>query len=115
MCVFMSSISFIQPIEARIEPSWPRFLYDTLFAITGSLLITGIIVLSHLYPRIPNISILYLLIVLGLASTRGRYAAIMASIVAFLSFDFFLVPPLYVFTIANPDEWVALFAFLATA
>jgi two-component system, OmpR family, sensor histidine kinase KdpD len=111
----MSSITSLQPIEARVASSWQRYLYDSLLAIAGSLLITGLIALLHLYPLIPNISILYLLIILGLASTRGRYAAIIASIAAFLSFDFFLVPPLYVFTIAHAEEWVALFVFLVTA
>jgi len=77
--------------------------------------ITGIIYLFELYPRIPNISIVYLLVVLALASTRGRYASILASLVAFLSFDFFLVPPLYVFTINRVEEWIALFVFLVTA
>src|SRR5206468_8167466 len=32
-----------------------------------------------------------------------------------LSFDFFLVPPLYVFTINRIEEWIALFVFLVTA
>src|SRR5260370_16280448 len=35
--------------------------------------------------------------------------------VAFLAFDFFLVPPLYVFTINRIEEWIALFVFLVTA
>jgi two-component system sensor histidine kinase KdpD len=35
--------------------------------------------------------------------------------VAFLSFDFFLVQPFYTFTIARPEEWLALFIFLCTA
>jgi K+-sensing histidine kinase KdpD len=111
----MSATTFIQPIEARVASSWQRYLYDSFLAIAGSLLITGFISLLHLYPLIPNISILYLLIILGLASSRGRYAAILASVSAFFSFDFFLVPPLYVFTIARAEEWVALFVFLVTA
>ena len=111
----MSTTTALQPIEARVASSWQKYLYDSLLATAGSLLITGIFALLHLYPLIPNISILYLLIILGLASTRGRYAAILASIVAFLSFDFFLIPPLYVFTIAHAEEWVALFVFLVTA
>ncbi len=111
----MSSITSILPIEARVTSSWQRYLYDSLLATAGSLLITGLIAILHLYPLIPNISILYLLAILWLASTRGRYAAILASAVAFLSFDFFLVPPLYVFTIARAEEWVALFVFLVTA
>ncbi|MBV9710242.1 MAG: DUF4118 domain-containing protein, partial [Ktedonobacteraceae bacterium] len=111
----MSAMTSIQPLEARVVPSWQRYLYDSLLATVGSLLITGFIALLHLYPLIPNISILYLLVILGLASSRGRYSAILASVVAFLSFDFFLVPPLYVFTIARAEEWVALFVFLVTA
>ena len=57
------------------------------------MIVTGIIYAFHLYPTIPNISIVYLLVILVLASTRGRYAAILAAVIAFLSFDFFLVPP----------------------
>ena len=33
----------------------------------------------------------------------------------YLSFDFFLVPPLYTFVISRWEEWIALFVFLATA
>ena len=58
---------------------------------------------------------MYLLVVISLASTRGRYASILACLVAFLAFDFFLVPPLYVFTINRVEEWIALFVFLVTA
>lgn len=50
-----------------------------------------------------------------LASTRGLYAAILAALIAFSSFDFFLVPPLYTFTIGRTEEWLALFVFLTTA
>ncbi len=94
---------------------WKRYGGDSLLAIVGALLVTGIIFLFRLYPRIPNISVAYLLIVLALASTRGMFAAVVASVMAFLSFDFFLVPPLYTFTIGKIDEWLALFIFLATA
>ena len=39
----------------------------------------------------------------------------MSSIVAMLCFNFFFLPPVGTFTIADPQNWVALFAFLATA
>jgi two-component system sensor histidine kinase KdpD len=111
----MYTVEHILPIERSQSFPWLRYLLDSLLACCSSLLITGIIYVFHLYPRIPNISIIYLLIVLALASTRGRYASIIASLVAFLSFDYFLVPPLYVFTINRVEEWIALFVFLATA
>ncbi len=111
----MSQIEHLPSLVTREEPNWRRYLGNSILAAGGALLLTGVIYVFHLYPRIPNISLLYLLIVLALASTRGLYAAILASVVAFLSFDFFLVPPLYTFTIAKIDEWLALFVFLATA
>ena len=76
---------------------------------------TGIIFVFQLYPRIPNISLVYLLVVLTLASTRGLYAAVFSSVVAFFSFDFFLVQPLFTFSIERVEEWLALFVFLVTA
>lgn len=108
-------MNYFLSLKAREEPRWKHYSIDTLLAAVAALLATAIIYIFQLYPRIPNISLLYLLVVLGLGSTRGRYAAIVASLVAFFSFDFFLVPPLYKFTINKFDEWLALFVFLATA
>jgi K+-sensing histidine kinase KdpD len=111
----MITFEHILPVELNRGFSWPRFVLDSLLAFAGAMAITMFIFVFQLYPRIPNISIIYLLVVLALASTRGRYASILASIVAFLAFDFFLVPPLYVFTINRVEEWIALFVFLVTA
>ncbi len=94
---------------------WRRYLVDSVLGVVATFLVTGILYYFQLYPRIPNISLLYLLVILTLASTRGLYAAILASIIAFLSFDYFLVPPYYTFTISKFDEWLALFVFLVTA
>src|SRR5581483_6492933 len=103
------------PMEMQAVSFWQRYLLDSVLAVVGALSITAIISALGLYPRIPNISIVYLLVVLALASTRGRYAAIMASVVAFLAFDYFLVPPLYVLTMYRPEEWIALLIFLMSA
>jgi len=111
----MSAVEHILPIGQGKARSWQQYLLDSVLAFVGTMLVTGFIAAFQLYPRIPNISIAYLLVVLALASTRGRYASILASLVAFLSFDFFLVPPLYVFTINRIEEWIALFVFLVTA
>jgi two-component system, OmpR family, sensor histidine kinase KdpD len=111
----MSTVEHLLPIGKRRTRSWEQYLVDGVLAVVGTMLVTGIIAVFGLYPRIPNISIVYLLVVLALASIRGRFASILASVVAFLSFDFFLVPPLYVFTINRIEEWIALFVFLVTA
>src|SRR5260221_2472659 len=111
----MSTVEDVSPLEGRKTHPWYHYLIDSILACMGALLVTAAIFTFHLYPRIPNISIVYLLVVIGLASTRGRYAAILASLVAFFSFDFFIVPPLYTFVIYRVEEWIALFVFLIDA
>src|SRR6266536_4569338 len=111
----MKQKDHIQPLYMSEVKLWRRYLIDSVLAVVGTFLVTAILYFFQLYPRIPNISLLYLLVILTLASTRGLYAAILASIIAFLSFDFFLVPPFYTFTIAKFDEWLSLFVFLVTA
>jgi K+-sensing histidine kinase KdpD len=111
----MRTIEQIPQLPVRTKKNWRQYLIDSVMAVGGALVLTGIIYAFHLYPTIPNISIVYLLVILVLASTRGRYAAILAAVVAFLSFDFFLVPPFYTFVITRWEEWIALFVFLVTA
>jgi len=111
----MNAIEQIPQLPVPEVKHWQRYLIDSLMAVGGVVVVTGIIYAYHLYPTIPNISIVYLLLILLLATTRGRYAAIVAAVVAFLAFDFFLVPPLYTFVISRWEEWIALFVFLVTA
>ena len=99
----MEQNDHIQPLYVKEALPWRRYLIESVLAIVGTSLVTVILYIFELYPRIPNISLLYLLVILTLASTRGLYAAILASIVAFLSFDYFLVPPYYTFTITKID------------
>jgi signal transduction histidine kinase len=99
----------------RQNPRWRRYGIDSLLAVGGVALVTGVILLAHLYPRIPTISFAYLLAVLALASARGLYAAILASLLAFFAFLYFLVPPLFTFIIPSVEDWLTLFVFLVTA
>jgi two-component system sensor histidine kinase KdpD len=57
----------------------------------------------------------YLLVVLLVASAWGFVEAFIVSIAATLAFNFFFLPPVGTLTIADPQNWVALFSFLATA
>jgi K+-sensing histidine kinase KdpD len=111
----MREIEQIPQLPAPVEKQWQDYLLDSLLVVVGVAVVTVIIYAYHLYPTIPNISLVYLLLILLLASTRGRYAAIVAAIISALAFDFFLVPPLFTFVIARWEEWIALFVFLVTA
>lgn len=111
----MSSIDSSPPSERTAVFSWQRSVFDSLLAFISIMAMTGLLFALQLYPRIPNISIAYLLVVLPLATSRGRYCATFAAFVAFFAFDYFLVPPIYQFTVAQPEEWIALFVFLLSA
>jgi len=111
----MRTIEHVLPIKRHQIDRVLRYLLDTLLACVGSLLVTAVIVVFHLYPAIPNISIVYVLVVLALAIVRGRYAAILSAVVAFLSLAYFIVPPLYTFAVYRLEEWIMLFIFLIIA
>jgi two-component system, OmpR family, sensor histidine kinase KdpD len=57
----------------------------------------------------------YLLLVLVIATIWGFFEASLASIAATLTFNRFFFPPIGAFTITDPQNWVALFTFLATS
>lgn len=57
----------------------------------------------------------YLLLVLALAASWGLTEAIVASVAAMLCYNYFFLPPVGRFTIADPENWIALAAFLVTA
>ena len=57
----------------------------------------------------------YLVAILLIATAGGLVESTIASIAAMLCFNYFFLPPVGTFTIADPQNWVALFAFLATS
>ena len=57
----------------------------------------------------------FLIAVLVIASTWGIREAIVASVSGMLCFNFFFFPPFGTLTIADPQNWVALFTFLVVA
>jgi len=65
--------------------------------------------------QVANISMLYLVAVLVVAVAFGRAAAIVASILAFVTFDWFFVPPTHQLVVADAEELFSLALFLITA
>ena len=58
---------------------------------------------------------LFLVAILLIATKGGLVESTIASVAAMLCFNFFFLPPIGTLTIADPQNWVALFAFLATS
>jgi PAS domain S-box-containing protein len=62
-----------------------------------------------------TVALAFLLVVLFVATGWGSWPAFLASLLGVLCFNFFFLPPLYTFTIADPQNWIALAAFFITA
>ena len=62
-----------------------------------------------------TISLSYLLVVLFVASLGDTVSAGVTSVAAMLCFNYFFLPPVGNFTIADPHNWIALIAFLVVS
>jgi two-component system sensor histidine kinase KdpD len=91
-----------------------RLALRLLLSLAGVAIVTytAYSIIPH---NLTTVGFAYLLLVLVIASTWGLVEATLASLAATLAFNFFFLPPIGKFTIADPQNWVALFSFLATA
>ena len=62
-----------------------------------------------------TVALSYVVVILLIATAWGITEATVASLAATLCFNLFFLPPVGTLTIADPQNWVALGAFLATA
>src|SRR5438874_7381348 len=82
------------------------------FGILGIAFITSVF---RWWPHLSNattVALGYLVVVLLVAATSRLWVAVTTSVVAMLAFNFFFLPPIGGFTIADPQNWIALFTFL---
>ena len=62
-----------------------------------------------------TVALSYLLAILVVAGSWGIVEATVAALSAVFCFNFFFLPPVGTLTIADPQNWVALVAFMVTA
>jgi two-component system sensor histidine kinase KdpD len=67
----------------------------------------------HVNPTTVGFSLL--LVILLISTAWGLRYAIFTAFLATVAYNYFFLPPLFRFTIADPQNWIALFAFLVTA
>jgi two-component system, OmpR family, sensor histidine kinase KdpD len=75
----------------------------------------GVGLVLHQKLGIGSIALTFLTAVLVSAVAYGLWPALFACFVSVLAYNFFFLPPLYTFTIADPENVVALFFFAITA
>ena len=69
--------------------------------------------LLHTNPA--TVGFTFLVAVLIVSASWGLRHAILLSVAATLAYNFFFLPPVGTFTIADPQNWVVLLTFLVTA
>jgi two-component system, OmpR family, sensor histidine kinase KdpD len=85
--------------------------YAVVLAAIG--VITAVDFRLHVNPT--TVALMFLVAVLLVSAYWGLRYAVVLALVATAAFNYFFLPPIKTFTIADPQNWVALFAFLVTA
>jgi two-component system sensor histidine kinase KdpD len=102
----------------RLQPArwrWPkpdRFAREAGAAILAVAAAVGLSAALSVGVRLPNLSMIFLLAVLFCAARFGLWSAIGASFLSFLAYNYFFIEPLYTFSVAEPQELLALVIFL---
>lgn len=84
-------------------------------AATAVLAVVVFIYFRWLHVNPTTVGFSLLLIILLISAAWGLRYAIFTAILATVAYNYFFLPPLLKFTIADPQNWVALLAFLVTA
>jgi len=96
-----------------VKTGWQTQAVRFAVVLAAVALVTTAAFKSHVNQT--TVALMFLVMVLLTSAYWGlRYALVMA-VVATAAFNFFFLPPMGTFTIADPQNWVALFAFLVTA
>lgn len=77
-------------------------------------MVTALLWTFHVYLDKAHMALGYLLVVLAGSAREGRVVGLVLSVICFLAFNFFLLPPFYTLDVHEPLDWWVLIAFLTT-
>ena len=106
------------PVATMPRPTFVRSARGVLTHALGNLAAIAAVVEGLRALNVENpttAALLLLLVVLGAATISGIWIATAISVVAMLALNYFFLPPVGTFTIADPQNWVALVVFLVVA
>jgi K+-sensing histidine kinase KdpD len=89
--------------------------YGYLVAVIGVTVVTAALKLFGEHINSTTVALGLLLVVLLVATLWGSRPAVLASLLGVVCFNLFYLPPVGRLIIDDPDNWIALFAFLITA
>ncbi len=97
------------PVSKSAQAVWRFAAVAAIDALIVWIFYRGI----HVNPT--TVGFTFLLAILAVAASWGLHYAVVMAVVATLAYNYFFLPPVLRFTIADPQNWVALVAFLITA
>jgi len=100
--------------RARVRGRWGSptgYLVSTL-VVAG---FTAIAVAVHAFGGLANVALVYLIPVLASASLYGMRTGVFTGIVSALAYNFFFLPPIYTFTIQDPENVLTVAVFIVVA
>jgi len=109
-CVSIVENSYNAAVQKPLNKIALRFVAS--FAVVGVIVATYVLLL-HVNPT--TVALTLLLAVLLVSATWGLRYAIAVAVAATAAFNYFFLPPIGSFTIADPQNWVALGSFLLTS
>ena len=97
-------------MTSRITSAFARHGY--LLAVLAIALSTALFLPGRSTFAKEQWALLYLLVILLIASAAGIGPAVLAAVLAFFTWNFFFLPPYHTLEIRDPKDWLSLVAFL---
>lgn len=111
----MSNLTDFSLANRQTDSQHLHWLPVRIAVALGSVAALTAVFVRVIHVNATTVGFFYLIDVLVVATAWGFWEAAIASVVAMLCFNFYFLPPIGTFTVADPQNWVALFTFLATS
>jgi len=97
-----------------VKKNLPATLARYAAALAAVLVITFFYRHTHRF-NATTVALTYLLAILGVSALWGLAVSVFMSLAATLAYNYFFLPPIGTFIVADPQNWAALITFLATS
>jgi two-component system, OmpR family, sensor histidine kinase KdpD len=105
----------MRPFGFLLATEPPPKRVGVLAAILAVALCTLIVYPLEQIAPVVSLGVVYMLAVLAVSVVWGAWLGVLTAILSAAAFNFFHLPPVGRFTLKDPDNWVALVAFVVTA
>ncbi|MGH9510955.1 MAG: sensor histidine kinase [Terriglobales bacterium] len=85
------------------------------WAVTLTVIAVGCLVWAQPHANLTSASLVLVLVVTVTAIAWGSGPALVTALLSMFSFNYFFIPPIYTFRIAEPQNWIAFLVFVGTA